>query len=323
MTDSDNDTHNHKINTNDHSLCTHKIGKINTMKIEKIGHGNVHANVCSPSQGVLDPTGDDWAVTGKGGVWVRMHKRYRRGLETPCKIRDGPEGVAGLSGLRVTCGVFDNGVPFNLTDSWQNRNDAHRELKRPWRGYTAFFDHECPNIDACSTKLCSLNDTHMTTRVQFQEHKNTYHDVVPYSETYHVHPHFILAACDNATQGPRWKSLPSRSDYFTGKSSAVMTARRQAMSKAKAKGARKRRRAIIQAANAELQRTEELGDIVMAHAPIPLVHSREETAFTAFSSGGTTRPSPFKASHSGGEEFRGNNDMDVDMDNSIGLPAAS
>ena len=144
-------------------------------------------------------TGDHWAAHGENGVWMRVHRERRRGLETPCKIGDGPGEAAKLSGIRVTCGTFDNGVPFSLVDSWHNRQDAHRPLKRPWTGHTTFFEHTCHDVDAYTAKLCSIMDTHMTTRIQFNEQQNTYHDIVPYSEMYHVHPHFILAFCDDPT----------------------------------------------------------------------------------------------------------------------------
>ena len=140
-------------------------------------------------------------------MWLRVHNGFRRGLETPCRVNNGPGDVSTLSGLRVTCGLFDNGVPFSLVDSWQNRQDAHRDLKRPWRGYTAYFDHTCNDTDAYSAKLCSMMDTPMKPKVTFNEKSNVYVDVVPYSEIYHEHPHFLIAVCD--AQGPRWKESPS------------------------------------------------------------------------------------------------------------------
>ena len=107
--------------------------------------------------------------------------------------------------------------------------------------------------------MCSIMDTPLTSRVHFNETQNTIHDVVPYSEMYHMHPHFIIAICGD-DQCPRWKTPPARSDYFTGKSSMVMAARRKALHKIK-KGARKKRKAILQAANTEPQRVQQLGDI--------------------------------------------------------------
>ena len=216
---------------------------------------------------------------------------------------------------------FDKGVPFKFVDSWRGRQDAHREPKRPWHGYTMFFQYECPDPDEYGAQLCSMMGMPTTPKVQFNEKANVYMDVVPYSETYHVHPHFTMAAC-NDTKGPRWKALPARSDYFTGKSSTVMAARRLALSKSKTRGPKKRRQAIVARANAELQQVQALGasttTLVSDHLPDHglAFHDRRPLV------GGSTGPSPFKAGHSGGEYSDMGDAMDVDYDNALqGLPS--
>ena len=60
-----------------------------------------------------------------------------------------------------------------------------------------------------------------TKNVRFNDHHIDILEVQPYSESLPVHPHLVVATSAG------WKRIPSRSDPFTGKSSAVMTARRQ------------------------------------------------------------------------------------------------
>ena len=328
--DSDDDTHDNincdncvkPIGDNKRDTCALAIGKIHTLKIDIGEPQKLHSPSQSESDPSTTPSGDYWAISGGNGVWLRIHKRTRRGLETPCNTGNGPGDVGKLTGMRVTCGHFDNGKPFSFTDSWRHKHDAHRELKRPWRGYTAFFEHTCLDTDAYIAKICSVTDVPMASKVQINESANTYVNVTPYSEMYHTHPHFLMAVSDDI-KGPRWKALPARSDYFTGKSATVMAARRQALSKSKPRGLRKRRQRILQDANAELERVKALGDTVQEHfLPASFGAAQDHDfskASSPFSFGGP-RPSPFKESspsHIGGEEFSGSA-MEVDSE---GLPS--
>ena len=71
--------------------------------------------------------------------------------------------------------------------------------------------------------------------------------VTPYYETYHKHPHYLLAGA----QG--WKANPSRSDFFTGKSATVMKARKRAAHrKLNSKAAWKYRKRTMFIANQDL-----------------------------------------------------------------------
>ena len=45
---------------------------------------------------------------------------------------------------------------FHMLIPGKNRSDAHRELKRPWNGVSAFFDYSCNDIDAHIVNSCSI-----------------------------------------------------------------------------------------------------------------------------------------------------------------------
>jgi len=73
------------------------------------------------------------------------------------------------------------------------------------------------------------------------DHNEQVHHITGYSEMYTDHPHFLLSTKDG------WKKAPARSDPYTGKSEAVMKARRMAAQKKFAgRAARRRRRKILQ-----------------------------------------------------------------------------
>ena len=120
--------------------------------------------------------------------------------------------------------------------------------------------------------MCALyhesNDVLMkqANRVQFDETQKSSVDIIPYSEVYGCHPHLILAS-----QSGRKRS-PSCADPFTGKTQAVMKARRvQARKKLGTKSARKARQSILNAANqglSELEETKQVFTERMIHEPI-------------------------------------------------------
>ena len=107
-----------------------------------------------------------------------------------------------------------------------------------WVGIATFFDYGCADVDDHVQRLCALHDTDVHMRsvnhVTFDEASNTHYDMTGYSEVYHAHPHTILLTAEG------WKPNPSRADFFTGKSSTVMKARRQSIrASMKPKAARK------------------------------------------------------------------------------------
>ena len=125
--------------------------------------------------------------------------------------------------MRLTCGTYSNGKDFSIFDSWKT---SHHNFKLPWTGTTTFDGRQCNNVDAHIDRLYTLKSTALD--VDMPQHKSatfdqshdSYHSVTPYSEMHHDHPH-IISASDG------WKINPSRADFFSGKSSAVMQARRK------------------------------------------------------------------------------------------------
>lgn len=188
------------------------------------------------SRAVLD---DNWVINGDDAVWLRAHNGDRRSLVTSSRLEDGPTQTRHFSSIRLTCVAFDNSVKFSHVDRWKNRDHAHRELKRPWTGSASFFEHDCSDLNATIFLICSVNDASMKAKVCFNESAITYHDIVPYSELYDVHPHFLLA-CRNG-----FKLLPHRADYLIGKSANVMNVRRESLKCLRARNFRKRRRQMI------------------------------------------------------------------------------
>ena len=132
----------------------------------------------------------------------------------------------------------------------ENMSVAHATLKRPWMGSTYFFDNGCVDVDGKLNKIFALHDARVPHKRSITFAAVTTDDIVavtPYSECYHNHPHFILATSSG------WKPNPSRSDFFTGKSSLVMKARRLAIRPLlNSRAARAHRKKVILQANEEL-----------------------------------------------------------------------
>lgn len=99
-----------------------------------------------------------------------------------------------------SCGKLDIGVEFSHVGNWKRRDDAHRDLKRPWSGVTAYFDYDCFDTDAATASIWSVmrQNQHCNTTVHFDGSKNTDHDSVPYSEVYEQHPHFMIATANGS-----------------------------------------------------------------------------------------------------------------------------
>ena len=89
------------------------------------------------------------------------------------------------------------------------------------------FEYDCATMVDHVQQLCALHESeiHMcpARRVTLDEASKTFYDVTGYSETYHAHPHTLLATATS------WKTNPSRADLITGKSSTVMKARRNSI----------------------------------------------------------------------------------------------
>ena len=96
-----------------------------------------------------------------------------------------------------------------------------------WVGTTTFFDYGCAHVDEHLHRLCTLHDSDVNMRqakhVTFDEASNTHYDMIGCSGVYHAHPHTMLATAAG------WKSNPTRADFFTGRSSTVLKARRKSI----------------------------------------------------------------------------------------------
>ena len=82
---------------------------------------------------------DTWMQHGTCGVWTRQHTKFRRRLEPPCKIENGPNHPHRIASMRLTRGTYDNGQNSTIFDTWRSKSDAHRQLQRLWTGTTALF----------------------------------------------------------------------------------------------------------------------------------------------------------------------------------------
>lgn len=153
--------------------------------------------------------------------------------------------------MQFTTGKFDNGTSLSHVDSSWNAQVAHRPLKRPWKGVTAYFARECECIDAFIAKLVALHDQdqHMplSKTLRFNETRNEIIEIVLYSQMYDAHPHFILATKTG------WKRNPSRADAFTGKTTKVIKDRRKkARKNFSSRSAKAMRKQIIKRATSAL-----------------------------------------------------------------------
>ena len=82
---------------------------------------------------------DGWAADAAESEMVRIHRRPRRELFTPLRVRGAPP-VKALATARVTCGTFTgDGRSFRIVDRWTARAGAHRDLGGPWTGTTTFM----------------------------------------------------------------------------------------------------------------------------------------------------------------------------------------
>ena len=138
------------------------------------------------------------------------------------------KNVEHLRPMRLTCGTYSNGEDFSIFDSWKT---SHHNLKLPWTGTTTFYGRQCNNVDAHIDRLYNLQSAALDVNmpqskyVRFDQSRNSYETVTPYSEIYDSHPHRLLATSTG------WKRNPDRADFFTGKRSAVMQARRKETSR--------------------------------------------------------------------------------------------
>ena len=99
------------------------------------------------SEGEMIPQSDEdiWTSSGVQGIWRRQHLTTRKTLFTPSGTAGSPARPSGLSGRRVTEGVFDDtGESFIIVDDWKNKRDAHRRLEGSWTGSTTFESETIP-----------------------------------------------------------------------------------------------------------------------------------------------------------------------------------
>ncbi len=79
---------------------------------------------------------DKWEHVGD--QLVRRHRRARRELFTPLRVKGSPPARA-LTSARVTEATYTDGSSFRIVDAWTSRSQAHRALNLPWVGTTLFF----------------------------------------------------------------------------------------------------------------------------------------------------------------------------------------
>ncbi len=86
-----------------------------------------------------DENGDaDWWNTVDEEV-TRQHRKPRKCLFTPTRVRGAPPGTS-LTSARVTEGQYlDNGEHFKVVDNWRNRSTSNTAMPRRWTGTTRFW----------------------------------------------------------------------------------------------------------------------------------------------------------------------------------------
>ena len=131
---------------------------------------------------------------------------------------------------------------------------------RPWRGLSIFFEEEV-DAEARIAQICALHDVPMRPAhksVTINEGLNETVEIVPYSEHYDVHPHFLLASANG------WKTNPPRCDPFTGKSAMVMKTRRSQIRKTmRPKVAHRTRLRLIEEAQREISEMQGLEETML------------------------------------------------------------
>ena len=262
---------------------------------------------------------DPWMAQGDCGLWIQKRNIARTELQQP-------PAVDKLRTMRFTYGKFNNGKVFSLFDSWNHRSE---NLAHPWTGITVFFDDQCTDVDGCIQKICNLHDATMslphgilknhTPFKDTQRHRDhsvsfsdepTQFEITPYSEIYGTHPHFILASANG------WKRNPSRSDPYTGKSSAVMMQRKKAARKSlRSKGARQNRKSILNTANSVT--TSPAGETDIGTARSSRSHGPSTATDNDSSDSMAVEPPLSKAS----EDLPIHTDMDVDSDTDVHMHA--
>ena len=82
---------------------------------------------------------DYWKTSGSG--WERVHCKPRRTLFTPMKVAGGPANGVLVGDLRVTSGIFEDGVFFQKVEEWKELEDQHAAMPQAWVGRTEFVNH--------------------------------------------------------------------------------------------------------------------------------------------------------------------------------------
>ena len=84
--------------------------------------------------------GDRWKTRGAGGIWHRWHITPRRTLFTPYRVSKGPGKDVPIKKNRLTVGVTSEGEHFEIVDDWSRPENSHKNMQRPWIGYTMFTE---------------------------------------------------------------------------------------------------------------------------------------------------------------------------------------
>ena len=84
--------------------------------------------------------GDRWKTRGAGGIWHRWHVTPRRTLFTPFRVSKGPSKDVPIKKGRLTVGVTNEGEHFEIVDDWSRPENSHKNMQKPWIGYTMFAE---------------------------------------------------------------------------------------------------------------------------------------------------------------------------------------
>ena len=113
---------------------------------------------------------DDWIDDGISVA--RIHSKPRRELFTPVRVHGAPPCKA-LHSVRLTQGFYvSSGERFCFLDTWTSREKAHRVMKGPWLGLTAFLrktDSDLARMKDGLNGQCSDDSYHCKGRHQALE----------------------------------------------------------------------------------------------------------------------------------------------------------
>ena len=101
----------------------------------KPGPGGGGAKKKAKSKSAEERGVDSWVLLGFGGFWKRVHRIPLMAMFTPRRVAGGPGRGITLKGTRVTKGTYvASGRKFQITDFFDDPNDAHRMMSHGWIG---------------------------------------------------------------------------------------------------------------------------------------------------------------------------------------------